>query len=302
MVKTTALIFDVQRFCLFDGDGIRTTVFFKGCPMRCAWCCNPESQSFSSELMIKPAGACADCRKCLSACPQGALSLSEQGVSADPDKCVFCGRCETLCPFDRIREAGKPYTVDELTELILKDRDYYEDSRGGVTLSGGEVTAQADFVLALIERLKREKINVMIETCGFADPAVFARIAGMVDRVYFDVKLLDEAEHIRYTGQSNKPILENLRTAAKLTETVVRVPLIPGVNMTGAFAADLAALLAPLPVAAVELLPYHRLGVGKYRELGRPYALADTPLASREENLAFLEALKKQTDKPVRFR
>ncbi len=302
MVNKTALIFDVQRFCLFDGDGIRTTVFFKGCPMRCAWCCNPESQSFSPELMIKPAGACAECQKCLAACPQGALSLREKGVSVDRAACILCGTCETLCPFDRIRTAGRAYTVDEVADIILKDRDYYDDSHGGVTLSGGEVTAQADFVLALTERLKREKIGVMIETCGFSAPDPFAEIAGMVDRVYFDVKLLDEAEHIRYTGRSNKQILENLRAAAGLTETVVRVPLIPGVNMTEAFAADLAAFLAPLPVAAVELLPYHRLGVGKYRELGRDYSLADTPLASREENLAFFETLKNQTDKPVRFR
>lgn len=302
MVNKTALIFDVQRFCLFDGEGIRTTVFFKGCPLRCAWCCNPESQSPAPELLIKPSPACASCGVCLSACGEGALSLGEGGVRADLSRCSFCGRCESLCGFDRIRTAGKAYTVDEVTEIILRDRDYFADSRGGVTLSGGEVAAQADFALALTDRLRAEGIGVTLETCGFAEPSSFLRLAERAERVYFDVKLLDEAEHIRYTGQSNRLILANLREAAERADVVVRVPLIPGVNMTGAFAAELAAFLAPLPVSGIELLPYHRLGLGKYRELGRACSLADTPLASREENLAFFETLKKQTDKPVRFR
>ncbi|MBQ2733091.1 MAG: glycyl-radical enzyme activating protein, partial [Clostridia bacterium] len=233
--ELTANIFDIQRFCLFDGDGIRTTVFFKGCPLRCEWCCNPESQSFKPQLLIKPWKGCADCLRCIDKCERGALSFVNGRVAADEAKCGYCAECESLCAFDKIKVAGKSYTVDDVMEIILKDKDYYDDSNGGVTLSGGEVTAHADFVTALMDRLEAENISVMIETCGYADGETFVKIAKKAKRVYFDVKLTDSAEHERYTGKDNRIILENLERAVAVTEAVIRVPLIPGVNMKGEF-------------------------------------------------------------------
>lgn len=300
--EITANIFDIQRFCLFDGDGIRTTVFFKGCPLRCAWCCNPESQSFTPQLLIKPWDGCADCRRCIDNCERGVLSLKDGRIVADEEKCGHCAECESLCAFDKIKVAGKKYTVDDVMEIILKDKDYYEDSNGGVTLSGGEVTAHADFVLALIDRLEKENISVMIETCGYADKDSFAKIAARVKRVYFDIKLIDSAQHEKYTGKGNELILENLKQASALTETVVRVPLIPDVNMNAEFYRALGELAEALPVKGVELLPYHRLGVSKYAELGKDYALSDLRPAPRAENTDALAKVQKYTSKPVGFR
>ncbi len=300
--EISANIFDIQRFCLFDGDGIRTTVFFKGCPLKCEWCCNPESQSFAPQLLIKPWDGCADCLRCIDKCERGVLSFVSGKIVADEAKCGYCAHCENLCAFDKIKVAGKRYTVDDVMEIILKDKDYYDDSNGGVTLSGGEVTAHGEFVIALMECLEKENISVMIETCGYADGGTFAKIAKKAKRVYFDVKLINSAEHEKYTGKDNALILENLGRAAALTETVVRVPLIPGVNMKNEFYRALGELVEDLPVKAVELLPYHRLGVAKYMELGKEYSLSDIRPAPRAENEATLAEIKKFTSKPVSFR
>lgn len=300
--EITANIFDIQRFCLFDGDGIRTTVFFKGCPLRCEWCCNPESQSFAPELLIKPWDGCADCLRCIDKCERGVLSFKNGKVVADESKCGYCASCESLCAFDKIKVAGKSYTVDDVMDIILKDKDYYDDSNGGVTLSGGEVTAHGDFVTALMDRLEKEGISVMIETCGYADGDTFAKIAGRAKRVYFDIKLIDSTEHEKYAGKGNALILENLKRAASITETVVRVPLIPGVNMNGDFYRALGELVESVSVKAVELLPYHRLGVAKYKELDREYALSDIRPVPRAENEAALAEIKKYTSKPIGFR
>ncbi len=300
--EITANIFDIQRFCLFDGDGIRTTVFFKGCPLRCEWCCNPESQSFKPQLLIKPWKGCADCMRCIDKCERGTLSFKNGRVVADEVKCGHCAHCESLCAYDKIKVAGKQYTVDEVMEIILKDKDYYDDSNGGVTLSGGEVTAHEEFVLALMDCLEKENVSVMIETCGYAESDTFTKIAARAKRVYFDIKLLDNAQHEKYTGKGNALILENLKLAAALTETVVRVPLIPGINMNTEFYRALGELVETLPVKAVELLPYHRLGVAKYAELGREYALSDIRPALRAENESALAEIKKYTSKPVGFR
>ncbi len=300
--EITANIFDIQRFCLFDGEGIRTTVFFKGCPLRCKWCCNPESQSFAPQLLIKPWDGCGDCLRCIDKCERGVLSFKNGRVVADEAKCGHCAHCESLCAFDKIKVAGKSYTVDEVMEIILKDKDYYSDSNGGVTLSGGEVTAHGEFVIALTDRLEKENISVMIETCGYADGETFAKIAARAKRVYFDIKLLDNALHEKHTGKGNTLILENLKRATAVTETVVRVPLIPDVNMNTEFYRALGELTEKIPVKAVELLPYHRLGVSKYTELGKEYALSDTVPAPRAENEKALAEIKKYTSKPVGFR
>lgn len=302
MVKNTAKIFDIQRFCLFDGDGIRTTVFFKGCPLRCEWCCNPESQKFEPELLIKQSPECANCKKCLEICEKGAVTLTDKGISVDMQKCGYCGKCEDLCAFNRLKVAGREYTVDDILAVIMKDKDYYDDSNGGVTLSGGEVCAQGEFVIELIERLKKENINVMIETCGYANSDTMKKIASLVDRIYFDIKLMDEKQHEKYTGQSNALIKENLKLVSSLCEVIVRIPIIPDVNMNDEFIRDFAEFIEPLDVKCVELLPYHRLGVGKYAELSREYPLKDTKVASREENMYVLNSLKALTTKEIKFR
>jgi pyruvate formate lyase activating enzyme len=277
-------IFDVQRFSLHDGPGIRTTVFLKGCPARCLWCHNPESQSFAPEVLVVET-RCVSCGTCRSVCPHGA-PLPGSGL------CTACGACVEACPAGARRLAGRETTVGAVIEEVLRDRVFYEESGGGVTFSGGEPLAQPEFLRALLGACRDAGIRTAIDTCGFAPRERLLALAPLVDLFLFDVKLVDDARHRALTGLPVAPILDNLRALAAVHGNVwIRVPVVPGHTDAEDDLAATASLVAGLPgVRQVSLLPYHRTGAAKARRLGRDYPL-DTLAPPSPERLAQLAAL-----------
>jgi len=262
-------VFNVQRYSLHDGPGIRTTVFLKGCPARCLWCHNPESQSFAPEVLVVET-RCVSCGTCATVCAHGA---PPPGSSL----CTACGACVEACPAGARQLAGRETTVEEVVEEVLRDRVFYEESGGGVTFSGGEPLAQPGFLAALLAACRGASLHTAVDTCGFAARDRLLALASLVDLFLFDVKLLDDARHRRFTGLPATPILDNLRALAGAHGNVwIRVPVVPGHTDAEADVAATAALAASLPgVRKVCLLPYHRTGAPKAPRLGRLSALPD---------------------------
>jgi pyruvate formate lyase activating enzyme len=278
----TGRVFNIQRYSLHDGPGIRTTVFLKGCPARCLWCHNPESQAFDPEVVVFE-GRCAHCGTCETVCPEGAPPPGSA-------LCTACGVCVDACPAGARELAGRDMTVGEVLAEVVKDRIFYEQSGGGVTLSGGEPLAQLPFVTALLEGCRRESIATALDTCGFASQESLLRLVPLVDLFLFDVKLVDDERHRALTGLPSGPILDNLRALAAAHPRVwVRVPIVPGHTDSAADLTATAALLAGLPgVRRVDLLPFHRTGAAKARRLGRDYPLESLapPAPGQLESLA----------------
>ncbi len=276
------MIFDIKRFAVHDGPGIRTTVFLKGCPLHCPWCHNPEGQRFTPELFLRPA-RCIGCGNCLPTCPRGALALSTGVIEVDRDECDACGRCAAVCPTGALEAAGREMTVDELLAAIERDRAFYDGSGGGVTLSGGEPLSQPGFLLELARACRDRGLHVAVDTSGYAPPGVIAEAAELVDLFLYDLKLIDDDAHRRYTGVAGAPIRENLRLlASRAAAVVVRVPVVPGITDSEGNITGIARFVASLPSTyPVDLLPYHRAGGDKYARLGILYGLADIPVPSR---------------------
>ena len=275
MVKGT--VFDIKKFSIHDGPGIRTTVFFKGCPLHCWWCHNPESQSPGPELMVRPA-RCIQCGTCLDVCPQGAISRNGDAISTDPEKCTVCGTCVETC-FAEAREiVGREMTVAQVMAKIERDVPFYDESGGGVTVSGGEPLLQPDFLLALLQACREREIHTALDTCGFAPWETLDRIRGYVDLFLYDLKLMDDARHRRFTGASNQPILENLQALSQHGHGIVlRVPVIPGVNDDEEDVRQIGRFAASLPdLRRVDLLPYHQTAAQKYERLHKTYRLPET--------------------------
>lgn len=267
------LVINVQKYSIHDGPGIRTTFFFKGCPLSCAWCHNPESQSFSRELLYR-AEDCRLCGACAQMCPAGAVVMGEGGAETDRRLCAACGACVDACAYNARSCAGEAYRVEELVRLAEQDRMFYETSGGGVTLSGGEVMAQdPDFLEALVRALHRKGCAVAVDTCGEAPYERFARILPYVDLFLYDLKLMDPQRHERYMGRPNGRILDNLRALSRDGAGILlRLPLVEGVNSgDGDIGAILAFLNEGIRVKGIHLLPYHDTGRDKYERLGRPY-------------------------------
>jgi pyruvate formate lyase activating enzyme len=261
--ETLGVVFDIQRYSIHDGPGIRTTVFLKGCPLRCVWCQNPESQGREPELLLNK-NLCAGCERCFAVCSAGANSLSGNRADVDREKCLRCGVCVEICPNQARRIAGRLLTVSEVMKEVLKDRKFYEMSGGGVTLSGGEATYQPEFASALFKRIKEFVIHTALETCGYASWNVFERLLEYTDFVLYDIKHWDSARHQRGTGSGNEIILENARRIAKSKPMKVRVPLIPGFNDSEHDIRSIANFVASLPnQIEMELLAYNPLGEGK---------------------------------------
>jgi len=283
------MIFDIKRFAVHDGPGIRTTVFFKGCPLACPWCHNPEGKKFTPEMFVRPA-RCIGCGSCLPACPHGALSLPTGVIALDRERCDSCGRCVDACPSDALETVGRKVTVEWLVAEIERDRTFFDGSGGGVTFSGGEPLAQPEFLIELLRACRVNGLATVIDTSGYAPADVVEAVAGYAGLFLYDLKLIDDDLHRRYTGVPNGPILENLRLlASRGARVIVRVPVIPGItdseeNMDG-IARFVAALPTPYPV---DLLPYHRAGSDKYARLGLKYQLVNTPIPpqARMEGLA----------------
>ncbi len=267
-----AMIFDIQKFCVHDGPGIRTTVFFKGCPLNCWWCHNPESQQFGREMLLNP-GKCVNCHQCASHCGQGAVVIDAGTVSHEQEKCVFCEKCVDYCLPNAREIAGREYSVAELSREIEKDKPFYEQSGGGVTLSGGEALCQIDFVTELVTACKKQGVAVAVDTCGYVPFTYFERLLEFTEIFLYDLKIMDSRLHKKYTGQDNDLILENLcKLSAAGARINLRVPLIAGINTGNDNISATIEFIRNLNIAMVNLLPYHNIGKGKYLRLNRKYS------------------------------
>lgn len=264
------LIVDVKRDSLEDGPGIRSVVFFKGCPLRCMFCHNPEAQEPDVEIAFSP-GECVLCGECIKVCHANAISL-EFPERVDRKKCNRCGECVEVCPGKGLRRIGKTYQVEELVQLLLRDSLFYKYSKGGITLSGGECTLYPDYVEALLTIIKPFNIRVVLETSGFFHYDTFRqKILPHVDIIYFDLKFADPETHTRYTGQSNHRIMENFNRLIQEERGKVlpRIPLIPGVTATKRNLTMIANILKGKNIKNAVLLPYNPLGLDKFWSIGR---------------------------------
>lgn len=265
------LIFDVSMGRMDDGAGIRTVVFCKGCPLRCRWCHNPESHSFAYDFMWD-SGKCLGCKRCVAACARGVITLDGAGPHMDRERCDACGKCSAACPGNALKLVGKQYCVEELLELLLRDRCFYEASGGGVTFSGGEPLAFPEYVGEVARQLRAEGISVAVETCGFFEYEDFREmVLPYIDCVLYDLKLMDEQKHIHYIGVSNRKILENFRRLADErpgVKLIPRTPLIPGITDGKENLEALESFLKGVRgVAGHVLLPYNNGGERKGKML-----------------------------------
>ena len=267
------MVFNIQKFSIHDGPGIRTTVFLKGCPLRCRWCSNPESQLSKTQILYD-ASVCIQDGACIQACPQQAVQRKGSRIVINDAQCLGCLRCIATCKAKALQVEGVCRDADEVVATCLQDRDFYEESQGGVTLSGGEALAQPSFAKALVLRLKQEGIHVAVETTGYIQPAVFQKLAPLFDLLLFDIKHYDTEQHVLGTGVNNDLILENLAWSVKHQLCVLpRIPIIPGYNASLQDAKGLAALLTSLSIQRVRLLPFHQFGEKKYEMLNRDYGM-----------------------------
>lgn len=286
----TATIFEIKRFAVHDGDGIRTTVFFKGCPLRCLWCHNPEGLNGKPQLALY-AHKCISCGECVAVCERGAQRMVDGVHAFDRGACVACGACANRCLGNALTMYGKRVTVEELLPLLLEDADFYRTSGGGVTLSGGECLLQADFCAELLAALQKEGIHTAVDTCGFVPRTAFDKVMPYTDIFLYDVKAFDEDVYKTCTGQSNAIILENLTYLHACRKPVeIRIPYVPGYN--DGQIPKIAALLAPMDnITRVRVLPYHNYAGSKYAALGINSTLPPT-LPTDEEIHAAEECLR----------
>jgi choline trimethylamine-lyase activating enzyme len=279
VIERKALIFNIQKYNMYDGPGVRTLVFFKGCPLRCKWCSNPEGQLKQFQVLLKQS-RCVGCGTCVPVCPMGIHRMTaDGGHEIAPDAgCIGCRACETACPHGALAIMGEQKTISELLTVVEEDRPFYETSGGGVTLSGGEALMQAEAATGLLMACKERGLNTAVETCGYVRLEVLKKAADWTDLFLFDVKHMDSETHHELTGVRNESILSNLVWLLENKHNVkVRVPLLRRINDTQANVQQLVRFLAPYKDAkhfkGVDLLPYHKMGVNKYGQLRWEYSL-----------------------------
>lgn len=261
-----AKIFEIKRFAVHDGDGIRTTVFFKGCPLECAWCHNPEGIGFKPQLAYYEE-KCVNCGNCVKHCPENAHTMKRNIHFFDRQKCTACGKCVEMCFGNALSLFGKETTVSELLLLLLEDKEFYDSSGGGVTLSGGECLVQADFCAALLKELKANGIHTAVDTCGFVSKEDLDKVMSYTDIFLYDLKAYDDDVHIKCTGKSNKIIIENLKYIDSLGKPIeIRIPYVPHYNSNQL--EKIIKLLKEIKnLTKVKVLPYHNYAGSKYEAL-----------------------------------
>lgn len=283
MDNTKGLIFNIVHGSFVDGYGIRTTIFLKGCPLKCIWCCNPEGQSFEAEIRVVSAD-CNNCGNCVSVCPEKAISINRNAdkinVDIDRNLCNNCGKCIDVCYTGALSFYGEYYTVDEMFDIIKKDEQFYRSSEGGVTIGGGEATWQPDFTLNLIRKCKENYINTAVDTCGYVTSEKGLKALEEADLLLVDFKIFNEEEHLKYTGVSNKIIKENLKKFNDMGKSIIiRVPVIPGYSDSDENLNSIAEFLSKLKsIERVDILPVHEYGKAKYPEIGMEYKLNVNPI------------------------
>ena len=283
MSSVEGLVFNVQRFAIHDGPGIRTLVFLQGCPLRCLWCENPESQGLTSRLMVQPQ-RCIGCGECVRVCPTGASMFSGEGVGYLREQCTDCMQCVTVCPAKARESGSERMSVDQVVEAVSRDEPFYRTSGGGVTVTGGEPLIQAAFTRSLLQKLVISGIHTAIETTGHARWEEFAEVLPFVNLVLYDLKHIDPDAHKRLTGVGNHLLLENLQKVVRSgKDVIIRIPIIPTCNDDENNLRETARFISSLgSPMRVHLLPYNNLGTYKYRLLDRPYALDDVKAPSED--------------------
>jgi len=289
------IVFDLHRFSLNDGPGIRTTVFLKGCPLHCDWCHNPESQSFQPQLSFNP-DKCIDCFDCTAACPSGTHKIADNKHIVDFSSCILSGECVKACTHDALKITGYEKDVFEIMKVVLKDKAYYDNTGGGLTISGGEPLAQFEFTKALLAAAKKEGIHTCIDTCGQAAKEKFKEILPLTDLFLFDYKITDSAAHKQFTGLGNRQIMENLDFLLQGgADIILRCPIIPGINDDDEHLAGIAEIAEKYPqIKSVELIPYHSMGRDKAFHAGMDYKLKSLPSVSEIDKARWVSYYKEQ--------
>jgi pyruvate formate lyase activating enzyme len=263
------IIFDIKRYAIHDGPGIRTTIFLKGCSLRCQWCHNPEGIESKPEIMLRPSRCAKECHECVSICPQGAISKDENTIEIDNAKCDLCRKCEDVCVYEALEVVGREVTAQEVMKEIEKDKIFFDESGGGITCSGGEPLMQLDFLEALLKEIGKKNIHVTLDTSGYVPFEDLDRISDKVDLFLYDLKIIDDEKHEKYTGVSNRLILNNLRKLAEGEKSIaVRIPLVSGINDDDQSIHMFVDFLQSLKnIKQINVLPYHKGGCEKYKRL-----------------------------------
>lgn len=289
------LLFDIKRYAISDGPGIRIAIYFKGCPLRCAWCHNPESQSPKVQKLYT-ASKCIGTQDCVEVCPENALTLTPNGIVTDSDKCTLCGLCAEVCPSKAIEMSGKLYNPKELMQLIERERVHIDQSGGGVTFSGGEPTMYPEFLIEMLKICGEHGLHRAVDTCGYASNETLLKVAEYTDLFLYDLKLMDPVQHKKWTGRDNYIILDNLKLLAEKGAKInIRIPFIKNVNTDENEVRRMAEFIAGLPYKKrdlkivapqkpmINILPYHNIATGKYKKLELEYNEGEMDEPSEEE-------------------
>lgn len=277
------IIFNIQKFSIHDGPGIRTTVFLKGCPLKCKWCSNPESQLDKIQVLYDQS-KCIHCHSCVNICPQKAISIISEHIHIDFNKCIGCLECVNNCPAKALSHEGEYKIVSDIVDICLQDKDFYEESGGGVTISGGEGMSQPHFLKTLINELKKHDLHIAIETTGHVSSQTFQELASQLDLLLFDVKHYDSKKHYEGTHVYNDQIISNLKWAIENGINVLpRIPVIPDFNDSLEDAKGLANVLISVGAKKVQLLPFHQFGEKKYELLNKEYLFKNKKALHPEE-------------------